>query len=82
MAKPIQTGDLGGAMRSYHAQVDATPEREPGFNAPLSFHRLRGATLMLPPCGCDVVGGGTIPDPIRIKFCALHRGVLLGERAL
>lgn len=33
---------------------------------------LMGKTLHLPPCGCTVDGAGTLPNPVRIVFCAAH----------
>lgn len=33
---------------------------------------LMGKVLMLPLCGCTVRGAGTLPDPVRIVFCAAH----------
>lgn len=31
------------------------------------------ATYKLPPCGCQIAGAGTGPQPLRIVFCAKHR---------
>ncbi len=38
-------------------------------------------TSQMPACGCAVEGAGTIPDPIRIDFCPLHKAApdLLAE---
>jgi hypothetical protein len=68
-----------GNLKAYHKRVDATPQlgadvyRRPGVGIPP--HALEGRSFMLPPCGCDVVGGGLGKDPIRIVFCARHRAV-------
>lgn len=28
--------------------------------------------LNFPPCGCDVRGAGTLPDPVKIVYCPAH----------
>jgi hypothetical protein len=69
-----------GQLAAYYARVDATCEldlkvyRDPSVSTPP--HALIGASMLLPPCGCDVVGGGLSKDPIRIVFCARHRTIL------
>lgn len=32
-----------------------------------------GSTFKHEPCGCEVQGVGLLPDPWRVKFCALHQ---------
>jgi hypothetical protein len=56
--------------------VEDRREKTPPF-PPIAHDRLNGAALVLPPCGCNVVGRGTIPYPIRIKFCAGHRKAVI-----
>jgi hypothetical protein len=36
---------------------------------------LIGCTLRLPGCGCTIEGAGTLPDPVRIVYCADHAAV-------
>lgn len=38
-------------------------------------HILLNKTSNLPPCGCTVDGYGTLPEPVVIRFCTLHRAV-------
>lgn len=33
---------------------------------------LVGACCSLPLCGCRIVGNGTLPHPLEIKFCKMH----------
>jgi len=68
-----------GKLAAYYARVDATRElgqetyRRPDVGIPP--HALDNRSMMMPPCGCNVVGGGLSPDPIRIVFCARHRTI-------
>ena len=32
-----------------------------------------GGTYTNIPCGCKVVGGGTLQQPLAIEFCAMHQ---------
>lgn len=60
--------DLDGAEREADKARNAFP-------LPVPHDRLNGATLLLPPCGCTVMGRGTIPFPVRIAYCERHREV-------
>lgn len=69
------------AMRTYVAETkdqEARDDRERRadyatcFRYALDHDRLEGATLVLPPCGCNVTGRGTLRFPIRIRFCETH----------
>lgn len=77
-ARAEKIGD--GKLEAYYKRVDATRElgqevyRRPDVG--IAPHALENRSLMLPPCGCDIAGGGLSKDPIRIVFCARHRAVL------
>lgn len=67
---------------TYHIETDAQAKADDavrrvdykhGEHYSPEHDRLNGATLALPDCGCTVVGRGTLPFPIRIKFCEKHR---------
>lgn len=47
-------------------EINATWRKSPFFQA------LPPITMLLPPCGCGIVGDGNLPSPLRIKFCAMH----------
>lgn len=32
-------------------------------------------TYQAAPCGCSVQGNGTLPNPLRIKFCPAHEAM-------
>ncbi len=70
-------GDRERALLDYRMETlaqesrDDAQRREHPF-IPFEHDRLNGVTLALPPCGCNVTGRGTLPFPIRIKFCDRH----------
>jgi hypothetical protein len=41
---------------------------------------LMGKVLQLPSCGCKIDGAGTLPNPVRIIFCAAHAAVQIAFR--
>ena len=43
-------------------------------------HRLMGAVLQLPPCGCTVEGAGNLLSPIKIVYCKAHKAVKAPKR--
>jgi hypothetical protein len=51
------------------------PEFRPcGFTySPDEPDYLCGAVMDHKPCGCEVIGNGTLPSPLRIKYCSTHK---------
>lgn len=72
-------------LSSYYRETQTAAERDDAArradyrcgmpDPPIEFDRTSGASLILPGCGCDIVGRGTSPYPLRIKFCAVHQRV-------
>lgn len=65
------------------------PKNEPAYDNYESKwrnpHILLNKVAQLPACGCDVGGYGTLPKPVVIRFCKLHKaapGMLKALKAL
>ena len=43
---------------------------------------LCGAVFAGSPCGCEIVGDGTLPHPLKIEYCNIHAAALTMHRQL
>lgn len=49
------------------------PEQVASFPAFHGTEPFLQCTYAQPACGCKIVGAGTLPHPLRIEWCALHK---------
>lgn len=66
----------GSTLAEYVERVAAMPKGTVAYDHPDSPwknpHVLLNKTSALPPCGCEVDGYSTIPQPLVIRFCPTH----------
>ena len=72
----IETKDIEGQWRNakrYHESLESFPSHAQKFMGTDGQPALVNVVTSPTPCGCKVVGCGTIQFPITIDFCSSHQ---------
>lgn len=60
-------------IKNYRESYQAMPGFARKMMAEDGTPYLSNITFIPAKCGCEIIGNGTLPFPLQIKFCKLHK---------